>query len=417
MAVSFWANLIDMYQPPNCDRSTLEKIVKQSYLPILRVYEQNPKTGFTLNLPGSTVELLIRTGFGEIIKKIARMADQGQVDFTMTPKYQPLMPFLEDDEIDRQIEAHNKICKRYFGISYKPQGLYSPYLAYSPKVAKTGARFAVKWVAVDENAVKNKGQGGINNLFMDKSAGGILLMSCHREAADLLGGSLWAPRVPRSAAEFLQMSSKSLSADRYFITCLEARNIGFDNPGRHGLLRSLIQDSKVRALSVSQLRRYIKRKDFARGMECALYTPLNDSKKRKPFALWDNPQNQIQQTLWQLFRIAAAEIRNAGTKGDPQYVRAREMYDSASGAVNWAMASCAPWWDRRYPQQAADDLAVAVFVVLSSPPKIKDKAIELRVKLYEQIEAFEKSGEHKKLQKAFLKANNIQYDRFVKGQR
>jgi hypothetical protein len=33
MANLLWANLINMYQPPNCDRAELEKIVNQSYIP------------------------------------------------------------------------------------------------------------------------------------------------------------------------------------------------------------------------------------------------------------------------------------------------------------------------------------------------------------------------------------------------
>lgn len=414
MAALFWANLIDFYQPPNCDRSTLEKIVQQSYLPLLRVFEQTPTTGFTINLPGSTIDLLIKTGFGKVIKKIAQLAERGQIDFTMTPKYQPLIPLMDDDDIDRQIDAHNKICKRYFGIDYKPQGFYSPFLAYSPKVAKAAARFALKWVAIDEYSIRYKNQGGINALFMDKSAGGILLMGCHREVSDLLGGSFRLQKVPRSAAEFMQMSAKKISSDRYFITRLDARNIGYDNPGRHGFLRALLKDNKLKPVTVTQLRRFIKRKDFARGVDGSIYTPANNSKKRKPFGLWNNPQNQIQQTLWKLFKMGLTEVRNAGAKGDSQCVRARDMYDSASAGLNWASASCSPWWEKKYPQQAADDLSIAIFVLMSTSPKVKDLAINLRIDLYEQVEAFEKSGEHKKLQKSFLKANNIQYDRFLK---
>jgi len=414
MAALLWANLIDMYQPPNCDRSILERIVKQAYLPLLRVYEQSPKIGLTLNLPGSTVDLLIRTGFGNIIKKIAELAELEQIDFTMTPKYQPLIPFHDDDEIDRQIEAHNKICKRYFGISYKPQGLYSPYLAYSQKVSKAGARFGLKWVVVDESSIKGKPQNGSATLYMDKSAGGIILMGCNREISDQLGGSLWAQKIPRSTSEFTQMSLKGLSDDKYLITRTEARNFGHDNPGRHGFLRALLKESKLKPVTVSHLRRFIKRKDFVRTVDSSLFSFEDNSKKRKPFALWENPQNPVQQTLWQLFRMAAVEIRNAGAKGDPQYVRAREMFDSAAAAVNWAMASCSPWWDKKYPVQAADDLAIAVFVLLSSSPKVKDDAIRLRVQLYEQVEQFEKSGEQKKIQKSFLKANNILYDKYLK---
>lgn len=414
MAALIWANLVDMYQPPNIDRSILEKIVQQSYLPLLRIYEQSPPVGFTLNLPGSTVELLIRTGFGNIIKKLIQLAEQDQIDFTMTPKYQPLLPFHDDDEIDRQIEAHNKICKRYLGLNYKPQGLYSPFLAYTQKVSKTGARFGLKWVAVDEFAIKSKPQDGFGSLFMDKSAGGILLMGCRREISDMLGGSLWTVKIPRSTGEFLQMSAKQISTDKYLITRIDARNIGYDNPGRHGFLKALLKDNKLKPVTLTQLKRFVKRKDFIRGIDVSSLTQNNNSKKKRPFELWDSPQNPIQQILWQLFRIGAAEIKNAGAKGDPQYVRAREMYDSASAAVNWAMASCSPWWDKKYPQQAADDLAIAIFVLLSSSAKVKDQAISLRVRLYEQVEQFEKSGEYKKLQKNFLKSNNIQFDRYMK---
>jgi hypothetical protein len=414
MAASLWANLIDFYQHPGCDRSTLEKMVRQGYLPLIRIFEQNPKSAFSLNLPGSTVELLIRTGFGNVVKKVAALAEKGQADIAMTPNFQPLIPYHSDDDIDRQIELHNKICKRYLGINYRPQGLYSPFLAYSQKVSKAGARFALKWVAVDENSVRGRSKNGFNSLYMDKSAGGILLMPCRREISYLLGGTYRAGKIPRSGAEFFQMSAKQTSKDKYFITKTEARNFGFDNPGRHGLLRALLRDSKLRSISVTQLRRYVKRKDFVKGIEVAEFSQGAGSKKNKPYVVWDNPKNPIQQTLWKLHQMGAAEIKNAASRGDPQYMRAREMFDSASAGINWTMASCSPWWDKRYPQRAADDLAIAVFVLLSSPPKAKDQAIDLRVKLYEQVEQFEKSGDHKKLQKSYLKASNIQFDRFRK---
>lgn len=414
MAALLWANLIDMYQPPNCDRSVLEKIIKQSYLPLLKIFEQNPDSRFTLNLPGCTVELMIRTGFGDVIKKIAELGERGQVDFTMTPKYQPLIPFHGDDDIDRQIEAHNKICKRYFGISYNPQGLYSPSLAYSQRVSKAGARFTLKWVVVDENSIRGKSQNGYNSLYMDKSAGGILLMGCRRDVSNQLGGSLWARKIPRSVSEFLQATLKQTSNDKYLITAIEARNFGYDNPGRHGLLRALYKDNKLRAVTISHLRRFIKRKDSIRAVDGSSVTEKEDSKKRRPFLVWENDRNPIHQSLWKLFKMAISELKNAAAKGDPQFIRAREMIDSSAAAVNWSMVSCSPWWAPDYTRQAADDLAIAIFVLLSSAPKVKDQAIALRVKIYEQMDQFEKSGERKKTQKAFLKANNIEFDRFYK---
>jgi predicted glycosyl hydrolase (DUF1957 family) len=402
-----------MYQPPDIDRSELEKIVNRSYLPLLKIFEQLPKAAFTINLPGSTVELLIKTGFGQIIKKLKALAVQGQVDFTMTPSYQPLIPLHEDDDIDRQIEAHNKICNRYFGIYYKPRGLYSPYLAYSLKSGKAGARFSMKWVLVDEHVVGAKKNSA---LFMDKGAGGILLMPVKRDITWQLNGSFRARKVPRSASEMTQNIIASLSNNtRYLITVSDAYNFGHRISGRQNLLRALYQDGRIRSVSVSQLRRYVKRKEFAKPAESTSETFNNEAKRRKPFHLWENDKNPIQQSLWKLFKMAVNEIKNAGSKGDPQYIRAREMMDMASAAINWDQISCRPWWNSAYTLKAADDLAIAVFVILSSSVKAKESAIQLRQKIYDQVSQYERSGEMKKSQQAYLKSNNIAFDRFYKN--
>jgi hypothetical protein len=413
MSQLFWANVIDFYQPPNFNRSELEKVVNRSYIPLVKTFEQLPRVTFTVNLPGSTVELLIKTGFGQLIKKLAQLAERGQIDFTMTPNYQPLIPLAEDDDIDRQMEAHNKICTRYFGIYYKPQGLYSPYLSYNLKTGKIGARYALKWVIVDEFVVGSRNH---SSLFMDKGAGGILLMPSCRETTWRLNGSFRAKKVPRSASEMIQyLLSLADNNTRYLITVSDAANFGHVHPGRDGLLRALYQDGKIRPMSVSHLRRYIKRKEFIKPADGSSET-FNDNAKRKiPFSLWENDKSPIQQTLWNLYKMASAEIKNAGAKGDPQYIRAREMMDMASAAVNWDRLSCRPWWDSSYALKAAEDLAIAVFVILSSPLKAKEEAIKLRQKLYDQVTQFERSGEVKKAQQAYLKVNGILPDRFYKN--
>jgi hypothetical protein len=410
-----WGNLFDFYQPPNCDRTELEQIVNKSYLPVIRIFSQNPNLKLTLNLPGSTVDLLIKTGFGQIIKKLNEMAERGQIDFTMTPKYQPVMPFLSDDDIDRQIEASNKICKRYFGINYNPRGMFSPFLAYSPVVSKATARFGLKWVVIDEISLPNGSQANFSSLFMDKAAGGVILFPRHRELSDQLEGNYWARKIPKSASEFAQMAQQKCHNDKYFVTVIHAENLGFRHPGRIGLLKALYAENKLKRMSISDLRAYIKRKEFIKAGEGATETRSGDLKRRKPFNAWQNENNNIQQTLWQLFNLAAAEIKNAGSKGDPQYTRAREMFDSASAGVNWLMASGAPHWNSPYPLQAADDLAIAVFVLMSSPLKAKETAIAQRSKIYDIIEQYEKSGEIKKWQKNFLRGNNIPFERYFGG--
>jgi predicted glycosyl hydrolase (DUF1957 family) len=343
MANLLWANLINMYQPPNVDRAELEKIVNRSFLPLLRIFSHSPEYKFSLNLPASTVDLLIRTGFGQVIKKIAELAEQGQVDFTMTPKYQPVIPFLGEDDVARQIEAHNKICKRYFGINYVPRGLYSPFLAYSQLVSKTTARFGLKWVVTDEISFSNGAPAGYSTLYMDKAAGGVVLLPKHRELSDQLEGSIWGRKLPRSAAEYVQSALQKCANDKYFITVIDAEAFGYRNPGRNGLVKALYGEAKFKKVTLTELRTFIKRKEFVRASEGTAETRPQDMKRRKPYQLWQNDDNPIQSTLWQLFNLASTEIKNAGSKGDPQYVRAREMFDSASAGVIWLMVSGTPW--------------------------------------------------------------------------
>ena len=279
-------------------------------------------------------------------------------------------------------------------------------------MAKTAARFGLKWVTIDQVSITNGTPPGTSSLFMDKSAGGVILMPRHRDLSDQLEGNIWAKRIPRSSSEFVQSATQSCANDKYFITVTDADAFGYRQPGRYGLLRGLYLEGKLKRVTVSELRFSIKKKEFVKPVEGSLETSLNDIRRKKPFQLWQNENNVIQQTLWQIFNLSTAEIKNAGAKGDPQFLRAREMYDMASGGINWLMSSANPYWNNAYALQTADDLAIAVFVLLSSPLKAKENAIALRQKIYDQIEQLEKSGEIKKMQKNFLRQNNIPFERF-----
>ena len=271
----------------------------------------------------------------------------------------------------------------------------------------------MKWILVDELVVPSKNH---STLFMDKGAGGILLMPARRDITWQLNGSIRAKKVPRSASEMIQnMTAASSNSNRYLITVSDAYNFGYRISGRHSLLRALYQDGRIKPISVSQIRRFVKRKEFIKPIESSSETFNNEARRKKPFFLWENDKNPIQQSLRSLYNMAVAEIKSAGTKGDPQYIRAREMMDMASAAVNWDQLSCRPWWNSAYALKAADDLAIAVFVILSSSIKAKEAAIQLRQKIYDQVSQYERSGEMKKAQQAYLKANNIPFDRFYKN--
>jgi len=95
----YWANLLHFYQPPDQDRNILERVVNESYHPVIRIFEQIPSAKATVNIQSCLIELLIKTGFGKIVTRLKKLADNGQIEFTVSPRFHPILPFISDDEI------------------------------------------------------------------------------------------------------------------------------------------------------------------------------------------------------------------------------------------------------------------------------------------------------------------------------
>jgi len=116
----YWANLLHFYQPPDQDKNLLERIINESYNPVLRIFEQLPSARATINIQPSLIEMLIKRGFGAIITRIRELLEKDQIELTLSPRFHPFMPKMPEEEIDRQISQSIKICRQYFGDPVKP---------------------------------------------------------------------------------------------------------------------------------------------------------------------------------------------------------------------------------------------------------------------------------------------------------
>src|SRR3989344_3192114 len=102
----FWANFLHIYQPPTQSEQLVRKIANESYLPIVAGLEKTPKAKLTLNINGSLTELLAKSGFESLLRKIANLVRSGQVELTASAKYHPILPLLPEPEIIRQIQLN-----------------------------------------------------------------------------------------------------------------------------------------------------------------------------------------------------------------------------------------------------------------------------------------------------------------------
>ena len=72
----------------------VKKICDESYRPLLQVFEEYPNSRATINFNSVLTEMLMDCGHGDVIEGIRRLAENGQLEFTGTGKYHPILPLI-----------------------------------------------------------------------------------------------------------------------------------------------------------------------------------------------------------------------------------------------------------------------------------------------------------------------------------
>jgi hypothetical protein len=413
----YWANLLHFYQPPDQERDILERIVNESYHPVIRIFEQIPSARATINIPSCLLELLIKTGLGKIVSRLKKLADSGQIEFTATPRFHPFLPFIPDDEIDRQLNQNSKVSKSCFGLSFNPVGFFSPELAYDSNVVKAAVRHGYRWLVVDEVTIAGKlGQLLYDHVYMDKSAGGLVLVPRNRRISEALAGSIFSKDNIRNTSDLFKIAySQGHSEDhnrKYIFTANDVEHFGHHQKGRQTLLRLLYKDTRLVSVTVSELLNHIRKKEYCNPKVSDWTSTPDEVNRKQVFYTWNNPSNTIHKLLWELYRITSDEMRNAVQSGDILHHKARDMLGAAAPSCSFFWASCRPWWYGVYPENTATNICLALFSLMSPSPKVKEKAFKLRQKIYDLVKQYNETGEAKKLQQKFLKSRNIDVNSF-----
>jgi len=148
----YWANFLHIYQPPTQTEEIVRKVADECYRNLVSILEKCGKGKLTLNISGILTEQLAKYGYSDIIDGLGRLAERGQIEFTGSAMYHPILPLIPEDEIRRQIELNNSTNRRFFGDVYNPAGFFPPEMCYSFDVAKIAAEFGFSWIIVDEIA-------------------------------------------------------------------------------------------------------------------------------------------------------------------------------------------------------------------------------------------------------------------------
>jgi alpha-amylase/alpha-mannosidase (GH57 family) len=139
------AFLFHIYQPPTQIPLVIRQIVNESYRPILETLRTCPLAKITLNINATLTEQLNEYGFNDVINSIGALANKGQIEYTGSGKFHPLLPLLPEPEVIRQIKLNNETNKKFFG-NYNPRGFFPPEMAVSEEIYEPIRKMGFDWI-------------------------------------------------------------------------------------------------------------------------------------------------------------------------------------------------------------------------------------------------------------------------------
>ena len=151
----YWAQLLHFYQPPTQTPSVLDKICQESYKPLLKVLLRYPQARVTVNINGVLTEMLHDCGHNDIINGLRRLAKRGQIEFTCSGKYHPILPLIPQREVERQIQLNLRTNRRFLGKVYEPQGFFPPEMCYSEEIVAPIVNSGHQWIILSGIACPN----------------------------------------------------------------------------------------------------------------------------------------------------------------------------------------------------------------------------------------------------------------------
>lgn len=383
---------LHFYQPPTQLDDILERIVFESYRPVLSAFLKNGKAHATFNFPAGLAKLLTKAGFGDVVDNIRQLVARGQVELTGTAAYHAFLPLLPTNEIKRQILLNEEGLTRFFGRTARI-GFFPPELTFSNKLAREVNNLGFKWMAIPMISLGDK-IPEFRTLYKLYGAN-LYLFPRHKWAsAVILSGQV---RTRKSFLEWL----KNEKPVGFILTIMDAETFGHHRPGLENLLEELIQGREFETLKVSDLFGQLTEIEEVKPREACWSNEEQDfwlDKERKivtnhPFLLWKDPQNPIHSSQWKLTRLAIKTVNGKSeTVSQKKWQRARSLLDEALSSDQYWWASGKPWWSLEMVEVGAYNLVKVIYTATKPGSKARIAADNLYKRILDQAFFWQRSG-------------------------
>jgi len=370
----YWAQLLHFYQPPTQVPSVLKKICNESYRPLLQVFEEYPNARVTINFNGVLTDTLMDCGHKDVINGLRNLAEKGQLEFTGTGKYHPILPLIPKDEVKRQIDLNAQTNRHFFGRSYAPQGFFPPEMCYNQDILQPIIKSGYRWIIL--SGIACPAEWPLDIIYRAECDG--------QEIAVFFRDDVLSNRISfqdLKAKEFIA-HSEEWQGEReniYVVTAMDAETYGHHIQGwERTFLAKVYEELEPSAESLEE----VKQAKALAGQHTALLTnnevatkiqmvtlsglldlfpqgqtigprssswstTADEMKDGNYYPLWQDKRNEVHHLQWEHLNICIELVNRALQCADNE--ESRHSATIARGLLDRAEHSCQMWWASNRP--------------------------------------------------------------------
>jgi alpha-amylase/alpha-mannosidase (GH57 family) len=395
----YWSNFVHIYQPPTQTEEIVRKVTEQSYRTLVRILREAPEGKITLNINAVLTEQFARYGLGDVIRGLRELAERGQIEFTGSAMYHPILPLIPKDEVIRQVQLNTNVNQRYFGEIYKPTGFFPPEMCYSYEVAQTVAELGFRWIIVDELSFKGRiGSVKYDRLYKTEGLGDFLVFFKERPFSTGITYGAYP-----SAEPFLAGLKGRLEKHSYLLTGTDGEVYGHHRPGQEKLLSEVFAWRSPKTCTISELMKHFVQVDTVNPVPSSWSTWEDEMAEGIAYPQWQYPGHELHALQWQLTRLVLDTIKEAPRQA-PGFTEARRLLDEGLHSCQYWWASCRPWWSVDMIEWGAQELHRAVESLGDAiDKKWKDEAGRLFQAVVSKAREWQESGEAQRLKQKYTR--------------
>ncbi len=393
-----WANFLHIYQPPTQTEEIVRKVSEECYRKLVSILENNPKGKITLNISAVLTEHLARYGYEDVIGGLGKLAEKGQIEFTGSAMYHPILPLVPEAEVIRQIELNTKVNRYYFGEIYNPRGFFPPEMGYSFDIAKVADELGFSWIVIDEIAFQ--GKIGVIRDDIIYQIDGLDNFSVFFKERPFSAGLTYG-KYP-NANLFLKALENKLDRYCYLLTGTDGEIYGHHRSGQEKLLEGVFTIGKPQTCTVSELLQLFHCLEKVSPLPSSWSTWEDEMARGIPYPQWSYPGHEIHRLQWRLTNLAVELIRQVPQNSE-DYAEARHLLDEGLHSCQYWWASCRPWWDTGMIEAGAQRLYDAIQKVRKNlSPKGLEAAKSLFDSIVETAKRWQGTGKAEALKRQYL---------------